>query len=234
MNSSIKLLKTRLKNNQDEYNCLVTFINPYSYLYFRKNLSLFSSFQTIYIDGIVLVYLLRLIGVKTDRKSFDMTSLAPQVFQNCIQENKSIYFIGSTEEAITNFVNILSKSFPKLNIVGNRNGYFNNENDRKKILSDIIKINPNVVVVGMGTPYQEQFLIDLKQKGWVGDGYTCGGFIHQTAHGINYYPKFYDKYNLRWLYRMIDEPKLIKRYTILYPKAIFLFFIDYIKYSIKQ
>ena len=83
----------------------------------------------------------------------------------------------------------------------------------------------------MGTPFQEQFLVDLKNLGWIGAGYTCGGFIHQTAANIKYYPEFFNTYNLRWLYRMIDEPKLIKRYLILYPKSTFLFFFDFIIYK---
>lgn len=234
MRSSLNYLIPKVKCKEEINNGIVTFINPFSYLFFRKYLTLFDAFQSIHIDGIVLVYLLRLIGVKTDRKSFDMTSLAPKVFEECINEDKSIYFIGSTEDAINSFTKVISKDFPRLNIVGHRNGYFNNLNDKNKALKDVTFLKPDVVIVGMGTPYQEQFLVDLKENGWKGRGYTCGGFIHQTAKGINYYPKFYDKYNLRWLYRIIDEPKLIKRYAILYPKAIILFLFDFVHYKIKH
>ncbi|MEY8781473.1 WecB/TagA/CpsF family glycosyltransferase [Allomuricauda sp. XS_ASV26] len=205
-----------------------TFLNPFSYLFFRKNLTLFSNFDGIYIDGIVLVRLLRLFGIKVDRASFDMTSLAPLVIEEVIKTNKSIYFIGSTTDAINGFIEVISNKWPKLDIAGFRNGYFSTPKDRLGAINDILHKNPEVVVIGMGTPYQEQFLIELKENGFNGAAYTCGGFIHQTTNKVSYYPRFYDRFNLRWLYRMIDEPKLISRYLLDYPRAVILFGIDFI------
>ncbi|MGS2762735.1 WecB/TagA/CpsF family glycosyltransferase [Sinomicrobium sp. M5D2P9] len=231
--SGIEVLKNSVKERNHNTDRLIIFINLYSYLFYRKNIHLFRRFDNLYIDGIGLIYMLKLTGIKVNRSSFDMTSLAPIVFNECITKNKKIYFIGSTEEAIQQFIKVIEGAFPGLNIIGYRNGYFTDKTERENSLKHITKLNPDVVVVGMGTPHQEQFLIDLKNTGWKGTGYTCGGFIHQTAKGINYYPDFYNKYNLRWLYRMIDEPKLIKRYLILYPKAILLFLYDIISYKLK-
>jgi len=213
---------------------LGTFINPYSYLFLRKNLSLFSKIDRIYVDGIVLVLLLSCVGIYTKRASFDMTSLAPKVIQDCIDAKYSIYFIGSTQKAILDFTNLIKQEWPNLNLAGFRNGYFNNFEERRKALQTIINANPAVVVVGMGTPYQEKFLADLKSSGYKGKGYTCGGFIHQTTRKVNYYPKFFDVNNLRWLYRMIDEPKLILRYLLYYPLSICLFTFDSIRHQFRR
>ena len=39
-----------------------------------------------------------------------------------------------------------------------------------------------------------------------GVGFTCGGFIHQTANNeIEYYPLWIDRMNLRFVYRMYKE-----------------------------
>ena len=84
----------------------------------------------------------------------------------------------------------------------------------------------------MGTPLQEQFLLSLQASGWSGKGYTCGGFLHQTASQINYYPYWINRLGLRAFYRMYDEPKLVKRYFIDYPKAIVIIFYDLIKYRL--
>lgn len=228
--SSIHFLKHKAYSDFNEITGLSTFLNPYSYLFLRKNLCLFERFDRIYIDGILLLFLLRVIGVNVRRASFDMTSLAPVVIKDCIERNKTIYFIGSHEESITQFIDVIQSEFTQLSISGFRKGYFDNFEDRVNVIKSIIKLKPDVVVVGMGTPHQETFLLDLKEAGWSGTGFTCGGFIHQTAKGIDYYPTFYNKYNLRWLYRMIDEPKLIKRYLLLYPKSLILFSWDFFKY----
>ena len=234
INSSIALLKTKVKfrSSLNEKNKLITFINSYSYLYFRKNLNLFSNFHKIYIDGIILVRLLQIIGIRTKRSSFDMTSLAEKVFLEAIKQNQSVYIIGSTESAINKFIVAIKRKFPMLSILGFRNGYFINSNELNSAVKKIIELDPELVIVGMGTPNQEEFLVILKESGWNGVGYTCGGFIHQTANGIDYYPNFYNKYNLRWLYRILDEPKLLKRYMFYYPLSVYLLIFDTIKYKL--
>lgn len=230
----IELLKTKINNTNEQLHLngrsrVVTFLNPYSYLYYRKNLSLFSQFDEINIDAISLVLLLKFFGVKTKRLSFDMTSLAPLVFNSCTNNNQKIYFVGSSKSSIAEFIKKIKEDFSNMNIIGYRNGYFRNSDERKLEINKIVEKNPDIVVVGMGTPMQEEFLLSLKTYGWDGVGYSCGGFIHQTAKAINYYPYFFNKYNLRWLYRIYDEPKLFKRYFLLYPKSIALFIFDLLK-----
>ena len=211
-----------------------TFLNPFSYLFYRKNKKLFSHFK-IHVDGILLVKLFHLFGfMHIERKSFDMTSMAPIVFNDAIVNNKSIYFIGSNSNEIVTAVEVIKENFLGLNIIGYRDGYFRGSTERLDLISKIKKLNPAVVVCGMGTPLQEKFLIDLRDSGWMGTGYTCGGFLHQTAGGIDYYPEWIDKYNLRWAYRIYDEPKLFKRYFIDYPKSVTLFVYDMIKYKLSN
>ncbi|WP_461533210.1 WecB/TagA/CpsF family glycosyltransferase [Sinomicrobium sp.] len=230
-NTPINILKDKLRSTNTFGEGVFSFVNPYSYLIFRKKLALFQKLDGLYVDGVGLVYMLKLCGLSVKRASFDMTSMAPQVFEKCVENGWSIYFIGSTEEAISQFARVVEQNYPQLNVVGYRNGYFSGREEREDVIRHIRATNPNVIVAGMGTPYQELFLTDLKDTGWSGLGYSCGGFIHQTAKGIDYYPHFYDKYNLRWLYRIIDEPKLVKRYAVLYPKSLFLFLCDLARYA---
>ena len=142
---------------------LITFLNPYSYLIARRNKKNFTNFN-IKIDGILLVNIFNLFGIKFKRESFDMTSLAPVVFNKLILKDKSIYFIGTKPDLINLSVKNIKKKFPNLKIIGYRDGYFNCE-ERTKILNEIYLINPDCVVCGMGTPLQEDFLIDLQKNG---------------------------------------------------------------------
>lgn len=211
---------------------LLSFLNPYSYLLLRKNKAIMNNIDGFFIDGSFLVLFYRLfMGVKVKRTSFDMTSLAPIVFNDAIESNKKVFLVGSKQEEIDNAVATIKTNFSGLNIYRYRNGYFNQQ-ERERELELLVQEQPDIVVVGMGTPLQEQFLIDLRDKGWQGIGFTCGGFLHQTASGIQYYPKWMDKMNLRWLYRIYDEPKLIKRYTIDYSKFVFLFLCDVLRYRV--
>lgn len=213
---------------------IITFLNPYSYLHFRKQAALFSRFDRIYFDGIILVTAMRFMGVRSQRKSFDMTSLAPEVFNYCRQAHKSIYFIGSDSASIRAFGEVLLEAYPNLPIAGLRNGFFSSGTERQAALCKILELNPDYLIVGMGTPLQEKFLAEVKEMGWKGVGFTCGGFIHQTAKGLNYYPGWMDRLHLRWLFRIWDEPKLLSRYLLQYPRFVGLFIYDLFTFELTR
>jgi len=209
---------------------LTTFLNPFSYVLVRSSGIRLDDFN-IEIDGGLLVQILNLFGISRKRKSFDMTSMAPIIFNNAIKNNKSVYFVGAKMNVIDLAIKNIQKEFPKLNVLGYHDGYIS-ERKKVKILKDINNLNIDYVICGMGTPLQEQFLLSLQASGWSGKGYTCGGFLHQTASQINYYPYWINRLGLRAFYRMYDEPKLVKRYFIDYPKAIVIIFYDLIKYRL--
>jgi len=170
---------------QGEENALITFVNPHSYLLLRKNPELIEKFKRIMIDGEWLCKFFRVFTqLKCKRYSFDTSSIAPFVFSEAERSSKSLYLIGAKPEEINEAALQLQTRWKNLNIIGFRHGYFNSELEREKVLVDIMELKPDMVIVGMGTILQEQFLVDLKILGWKGLGYTCGGFLHQTARKI--------------------------------------------------
>lgn len=214
--------------DEHEKSGLSFFLNPYSYLELRKQQNLLSSADNIYIDGQWLCHFLKWSGVtNVKRRSFDNSSLAPDVFSLAEKNKSRVSVIGSDYESAVKFKQYLLNQYPNLNLVMSRDGYFKDDKEVKQTHLDIIDKQVDLLIVGMGIIRQEQFLKDLKELGWNGSGYTCGGFMHQTAgKGHDYYPVWIDKLNLRFLYRIWDEPKLLRRYTIDYGMFVGLFFKD--------
>lgn len=198
-----------------------TFLNPVSYLTALKNESLFIDFDVIMVDGTILSAAIRLFyGVKIKRRSFDMTSIADSLFRYAQSNEKTVFLIGATQEEVEWSVCILKEHYPGLEIAGYRNGYFTSEEEMQEACKTVVRLNPDYVIAGLGTPLQERFLLQLKDCGYKGIGFTCGGFIVQLSmKGIAYYPGWTDKYNLRFLYRFYKE----KHTRIRYLKAAFLF-----------
>lgn len=129
---------------------------------------------------------------------------------------------------------VLSAAYPNLSIAGLRNGFFSSGEERQAAIQRILELNPDYLIVGMGTPLQEKFLVEVKEMGWRGIGFTCGGFIHQTAKGLNYYPRWMDWLHLRWLFRIWDEPKLLSRYLLQYPRFVGLFMYDLFTFELAK
>lgn len=201
---------------------IITFLNPVSYIYACKNRCLFNRFDGIYADGSLLVKAIKIFyGKKVTRRSCDMTSLVPLVFSYAVRNKKTVCFVGSKQEELDAAIEIMHAAYPGLMIVGSHNGYFENETQTEAVVSEIAsKIKPDFLFIGMGIGKQEEFLVRVKSAGFQGVGFTCGGFIHQTAMGNeNYYPAWVDKLNLRFIYRFFKEPHTRSRYI----KAFFVF-----------
>lgn len=194
---------------------IYTFLNPVSYLEAIKHRELFDAFDGIFADGSILVAAIQcLYGKTVTRRSFDMTSLAPIVFKFAEEKGKSIYIIASKTEEINKAVKIFEQKWPLLKIVGFRNGYFSSEEEMDKVIEQIRELKPDFLIVGMGIVMQETFLVKVKKANVDCIGFTCGGFVHQTAYNeIQYYPKWIDWMNLRFLYRMYKEKHTRKRYV---------------------
>jgi len=215
---------------------LITFLNSYSYLKLRKEKGLLNKFDHIFIDGIVMVILLNIFRIsRCKRVSFDMTSLAPLVFDYAQKKKKTIYFVGTEPRLIDSAIKNIRIYYPDLNISGYRNGFFKNAQEKEDTLQLIRNSSPDIVIAGMGTPLQEKFLIDLQNKGWEGVGFTCGGFLEQSADNVHFYPVIINKLHLRWLYRIYKYPiRIGKRVLIDYPLFLIVFFLEYLSSTLSN
>jgi len=203
---------------------IYTFLNPVSYLNAVKNKPLFESFDGIFADGSLLVKGIRIVyGQKVRRRSFDMTSLAPELFKHATERKKSIAIIASKAEEVKKAVDIIRNQYPTIDIPYWRDGYFSSEEEMKSEASHIHDIQPDYLIVGMGIVLQEKMLTYIKESGYKGIAFTCGGFMHQLSGGERYYPAWIDRHNLRFVYRMYKEPHTRSRYAkaaIIFPIVI--------------
>lgn len=193
-----------------------TFLNPVSYLTALDNKELFGQMDGIFADGGLLVKAIKMLYAKVvTRRSFDMTSMAPELFAYALEHDKTIYIVASKQEQVEKAVEIFQERYPEVNFAGYRNGYFSSEEEMDKEAKHITELKPDFLIVGMGSLMQEKFLLKVKNAGYQGVGFTCGGFIHQTSKNeIDYYPAWVDKTNLRFVYRMWKEPHTRKRYVM--------------------
>ncbi len=193
-----------------------TYLNPVSYLTALDNKDLFGQMDGLFADGGLLVRAIKMVyGRQVTRRSFDMTSMAPELFAHAAKYGKTIYIVASKQEQVEKAVEIFRERYPRVTFAGYRNGYFASEQEMDSEARHIAELNPDYLIVGMGALMQERFLLKAKSAGYKGVGFTCGGFIHQTSKNeIDYYPAWVDKTNLRFVYRMWKEPHTRKRYLM--------------------
>ncbi len=212
---------------------IVTFLNPYSFLLIHQAGVDLTQFDKICIDGIGLkIFLDKAFGgTNIERMSFDFTSVAHLVFENAAADDQSGFILGSDPDSNMTFLEKVREMFPGIKLEGH-SGYFYDEAALDDCVNTLAASDYDYVVIGMGAVKQEEVAIQLKQAGYKGRIYTCGGFIHQTAlNGGEYYPAWVDKLNLRFAYRMFREPTTIRRYLVDYPKSFTLLFRNIKKFE---
>jgi N-acetylglucosaminyldiphosphoundecaprenol N-acetyl-beta-D-mannosaminyltransferase len=196
---------------------LVTFVNPAAWALARRNpgyVTALHAMSLIVPDGEGVARACRwLTSYECMRLSFDMTSLADIFFKTLVEDNGSLMLIGGNPGVDEAMHEKLHFNYPKLNIVGTTHGY----DDFAPKISRIIEAAPDAVLVGVGSPRQEEFLVALCDAGYKGFAVTCGGFFDQYLKAEYYYPQWVDYWNLRFAWRLYKEPqRLWRRYLIDY------------------
>lgn len=122
--------------------------------------------------------------------------------------NARIFLYGSKPGIATLAKENLKNKFPKINIVGECNGYC----DEKEVIYKIIESNADIVFVGIGSPKQENFIIENKEKfPSVKIFMPVGGSFDVISKTKKRAPNWVIKCNLEWLYRLFQEPSRIGR-----------------------
>ena len=138
--------------------------------------------------------------------------------KHSIINNWSFFFFGDKEETLSK----ISKVNPELHIKGMQNGYIY---DNEKLLNEINTSNPDLLLVGLGSPKQENWIINNKS-------FLNASVIITVGDGIKIFsgtkkrgPTFIQKLGLEWIVRLMYEPKrLWKRYLIGNPIFVFKVF----------
>jgi N-acetylglucosaminyldiphosphoundecaprenol N-acetyl-beta-D-mannosaminyltransferase len=141
-----------------------------------------------------------------------------------------IFIYGSKEDVNKASVQKLLKIYPKLNIVGRSNGYVKNE-EMERLINKINESKAEILFLALGSPKQEKWYMRFKnQLNTVRVVQGIGGALDVIAGNVKRAPEAWQKLGLEWLYRLISEPKRIRRQWI-YPIFALMILISWLKDS---
>lgn len=133
--------------------------------------------------------------------------------------NCKIFLLGAKEGVAAKAMERINAKVGRQIVVGAYSpsfGFEKNEEECKEIVNIINKSGANVVLVGVGAPKQEKWIMKWKQlmpgvKVWM----ALGATIDFEAGNVRRAPKIFQKLAMEWLYRFLMEPKrLFKRYFV--------------------
>ena len=148
------------------------------------------------------------------------SSLLPE-FYNYHRENKAIkiFLLGSASGVADTAMKNINKNVGWEMVIGAHSpsyGFEKNEDECQEIVDIINKSGANVLVVGVGAPKQEKWIVKYeKSMPNVNLFMALGATIDFEAGKIKRAPALMRKLHLEWLFRLLKEPKrLWKRYLL--------------------
>jgi exopolysaccharide biosynthesis WecB/TagA/CpsF family protein len=185
--------------------------------------ALFAAADLIHADGTPLVFASRLKSERTLPERVATTDLFHDVAQRAENESASFYLLGATREIIKRAVERTRERYPRLKIVGYRDGYFSVDKE-EQVVERINAVKPDILWVGMGVPAEQRFCLRNRAKlSQVGVIKTSGGLFDFVSDKNRRAPGWMQSLGLEWAYRMAREPRrLAYRYLTTNPHALYL------------
>ena len=146
------------------------------------------------------------INIKERITGVDISSKALEI---CNKNKKSIYLFGSKKEVLDKLIININQKYPNINIVGFSDGYVE---DKDKIMQEIISLSPDLILIALGVPNQELLINKYIEKAKKGVFIGVGGTFDVLSGCKKRAPKLFIKLNLEWMYRIICEPTILKRF----------------------
>jgi len=199
--------------------CIVANHNLHSlYLYQRdaKVRDLFSKARWIHVDGMGIVLLARVFGVRIERSErVTYVDWFPLLLERAAARNWRVFYLGSKPGVADKGLEILLQRYPglKMNVA---HGYFDPmSEENNNVVEKMRAFSPHVVMVGMGMPRQEHWIADNSDRIGPVVMLPCGAAIDYVAGEIPTPPRWTGRCGLEWLYRLVAEPgRLWKRYLV--------------------
>lgn len=186
--------------------------NPETFTYAKKDEEiskmLLDPNNIIVPDGIGIVKAAKISGFDIDER-IPGIEIAERLLEYGDKYHKSIYLFGAKKEVLETLKNNIEAKYPNIKLLGMCDGYVK---DKEEEYKKIIKLNPDIVLVALGIPAQEKLIYKYLQEFQTGIFVGVGGSFDVLSGMKKRAPKIFQKLNIEWLYRILKEPKRIKRF----------------------
>ena len=205
----------------DDERCIIANHNLHSvYLWYheRRMRQFYDAAEYIHIDGMFLILLANMVGIPLGRAN-RATSLDffPILAPLAAQEHWRIFYLGSKPGVAARAAAGLQAQYPGLQM-HTHHGHFDanaTAAENKEVLAEINAYSPQILLVGMGMPRQEIWILENQEHIAANVVFPAGAFMDYMAGEIPTAPRWLASLYLEWMYRLFSEPaRLWRRYLV--------------------
>lgn len=153
------------------------------------------------------------------------TDLLPFLCKRASTTGKSLFLLGSKPGVASTAARRLKDTYPSLNIAGHHHGYFDSCKDAD-VIAQINQSKADILLIAMGSPKQEQWLVSNASKLNCTKALAVGGLLDFFSGRLPRAPLWMRETGLEWFWRLMQEPKSkFHRYVIGNPLFLYRVFI---------
>lgn len=194
----------------------VMYVNADCMLIARKNKQyqhVLNQADLVYADGVGVVWGAKLWGHSLPGRSTG-ADFMPDFCQTFADIGLRLFFLGASPGVAEQAAKQLRKKIPNLLITGTHHGYFTPEQEQE-VITKIQSAKPDIVVVGLGAPYQEFWISEHADTLGGTVLWGVGGLFDFLSGNTKRGPQWLLDHGFEWLCRLLTEPKrLWRRYLI--------------------
>lgn len=168
-------------------------------------------------DGKPLIWLSKWYGTPIKEK-ISGSDLFPLLCKRAAEKKYKMFFLGAAEGVAAKAAENLMKRYPGLDVIGVYSppiGFEKKDDEMVKIEKMIKNAEPHILIVALGCPKQEVFILHNRNRLGVPISLGLGASLDFEAGHIKRAPKWMAEHGFEWLYRICQDPKrLVKRYLI--------------------
>ncbi len=169
-----------------------------------------------HVDGMSVIFLARIMGVPLSRLHRNGYLDWIDDFFSLIERNQwRVYFLGGPQEMAHRIPEELHKKFPGLEIQSHHG--FDAFSPQTTVWSEIEEFAPQVILVGMGMPLQERWIMEARLKVKTRLFLPCGAILEYVMKVQKPSPRWLGPVGLEWLYRLVTRPRSMYRRYLLEP-----------------
>jgi N-acetylglucosaminyldiphosphoundecaprenol N-acetyl-beta-D-mannosaminyltransferase len=181
--------------------------------------------EVVYCDGFGVMWGARLLGLRIPER-LSPPDWIRSLVKECARQSFSLFLLGAHPGVADKTAEFLRQQCDGLRIVGIQHGYFDTspENEQNEsVLKAINAIHPDILLVGLGMPLQERWLMENWARLETKVALPVGALFDYLSEEFRRAPHWMTDHGLEWLGRLIGEPqRLWRRYLLGIPHFLWL------------